>query len=291
MNSTRLGVCCLTLGDYKSQFKTLQLNRTKDLPDIRGKVFPIWQHNLSELNKVLSYLLSKRIFHYRISSNMFPLSDHVDFTKYWEEFCSKDYLWANSRVAVQTYLQNGGRLSTHPDQFCIISSGREVVNTNGIRNLEYHAKMFDMLGIPQSYFCPINIHVSNGNSPEIAIRETLKNLTSLSSSVLSRLVFETEDKSFWNYQNLNKFFPNIPITLDYHHRLINNQGESEQEAHDACVSTWGNFKPLFHYSEGKDSKLDRAHSDYVKSIPSCSTYVDIEVEAKQKDLAVLQLFK
>ena len=291
MNSNRLGVCCLTLGDHKSQFKTLQLNRTKDLPNIRGKVFPVWQHNLQELNSVLSYLLSKNILHYRISSNMFPLADHVDFAKYWEEFCSKDYLWVASRTAVQAYLQAGGRLSTHPDQFCIISSNRDEVNDNGIRNLEYHAKMFDMLNIPQSHFCPINIHVSNGSSPEVAIQSTLKNLTRLSSSVLSRLVFETEDKSFWTYQNLNKFFPNVPITLDYHHRLINNQGESEQQAHDACVSTWGGITPLFHYSEGKNSKLDRAHSDYVYSLPSCSTSVDLEIEAKQKDLAVLQLIK
>lgn len=291
MNSNRLGVCCITLGDYKSQFKTLQLNRTKDLSDKRSKIFPVWRHNLSELNKVLSYLLSKNILHYRISSNMFPLSDHVDFSCYWEEFCSKDYLWLESRLAVQNYLQHGGRLSTHPDQFCVISSSRDDVNINGIRNLEYHAKMFDMLGIPQSYFCPINIHVSNGSSPETAIQSTLKNLAVLSHSVLSRLVFETEDKSFWTYQNLRKYFPDTPITLDYHHRLINNQGESEQEAHDVCVSTWHGIKPLFHYSEGKDSKLDRAHSDYVHSIPPCSFSVDLEIEAKQKDLAVLQLIK
>jgi UV DNA damage repair endonuclease len=70
--------------------------------------------------------------------------------------------------------------------------------------------------------------------------------------------------------------------------LINNEGESEQEAHDHCVSTW-NTTPLFHYSEGKESILDRAHSDYVTKIPDCAVSVDIEIEAKQKNLAVLQL--
>jgi UV DNA damage endonuclease len=288
MITNRLGVCCITLGQ-KSDFKTLQLNRTKTLSDKQDKIFSVWKHNLSELNKVLSYLLSKNILHYRISSNMFPLADHVDFQHYWEEFCNDESHWLTSRKIVKYYLDNNGRLSTHPDQFCIISSGKPDVNTNGRRNLEYHAKMFDMLHIPQNHFCPINIHISNGNAPEIGISQVDHNLSLLSSSVFSRLVFETEDKSFWTYQNINKYFPQIPITLDYHHRLINNQEETEEEAHDVCVSTWGSTKPLFHHSEGKEHKLDRAHSDFVSSIPICATDVDIEIEAKQKDLAVLRI--
>ena len=288
MFKNRLGVCCITLGE-KSNFKTLQLNRTKDLSNKQDKIFEVYRHNLAELCKVLKYLTSKNIRHYRISSNMFPLSDHPDFEQYWNLFCSKEVFWVYAKKVVKEYLDNGGRLSTHPDQFCIISSFRHDVNSNGVRNLEYHAKMFDMLGIPQSHFCPINIHVSNGNNPEIAIEQTNHNLTRLSDSVMKRLVFETEDKSFWKYQNLHKHFPNIPITLDYHHRLINNDGESEETAHEVCASTWKDVVPLFHHSEGKEHRLDRAHSDYINNLPQCAVGVDIEIEAKQKDLAVLKL--
>jgi UV DNA damage repair endonuclease len=77
--------------------------------------------------------------------------------------------------------------------------------------------------------------------------------------------------------------------LDYHHRLINNLGESEQEAHIHCVKSWRGIVPLFHYSEGKSDRLDRAHSDFVDTLPVCATDVDIEIEAKQKNLAVLRL--
>ena len=107
---------------------------------------------------------------------------------------------------------------------------------------------------------------------------------------MSPLVFATEDKSFWTYLLISKHFSKIQITLDYHHRLINNEGESEEEAHNICVQTW-NTTPLFHYSEGKENKLDRAHSDYVESLPACAKGVDVEIEAKQKNLAVLQLRK
>lgn len=285
----RLGLCCLVVGTEKSNFRTLQLNRTKLEVNKTQKVFEVYQHNLTELCKVIDYLMRNDIRHYRISSNMFPLADHPEFSELWNDFCSREHYWKYAKDKVKQYLANDGRLSTHPDQFCIISSENEDTNSKGIVNLEYHAKMFDMLEIPQSYFCPINIHVSNGKIGDDAGVNTKRNLDKLSDSVRSRLVFETEDKSYWTYQKLSKHFPNIPITLDYHHRLINNEGELESDAHDYCVNTWNGITPLFHYSEGKDSPLDRAHSDFVERLPQCAVGVDIEIEAKQKNLAILKL--
>jgi UV DNA damage endonuclease len=209
----RLGVCCLVLGSNASEFKTLQLKRTQQEANPQEKIFSVYRHNLNELVKVLNYLASVNIWHYRISSDMFPLADHPEFQSYWNDFCSKDWFWIPARLAVQNYLSLGGRLSTHPDQFCIISSSKPEVNDKGILNLEYHAKMFDMLQIPQSYFFPINIHVSNGKLEQQAAQNTINNLPRLSQSVLSRLVFETEDKSYWTYQRLSEHFPNIPITI------------------------------------------------------------------------------
>jgi len=288
MITNRLGVCCIILGDKKSNFKTLQLNRTKQDPNKKQKIFDVYKNNLSELIKVLDYLKLNKIFHYRISSDMFPLADHPDFKDYWDEFCSIESFWTLAKKSVLDFLNFNGRLSTHPDQFCLISSKDKKVNDKGIINLEYHAKMFDMLNIPKSYFCPINIHISNGKMEDVAGDVTNENLQLLSDSVKLRLVFETEDKSFWTFQKIFKHFPNIPITLDYHHRLINNENESEEEAHNFCVTTWKDVRPLFHYSEGKNDRLDRAHSDFINSLPVCATGVDIEIEAKQKNLAVLK---
>ena len=277
----------MILGDEGTKFKTLQLKRTQAESNPKQKIFDVYRHNLGELVKALKYLTKEKIWMYRISSDMFPLADHEEFEHYWKEFCDKDYLWLEARESVQNYLRDGGRLSTHPDQFCVISSNNEEVNKKGIKNLEYHAKMFDMLHIPQNFFCPINIHISNGKLGEIAAHNAIRNFALLSHSVTSRLVFENEDKSFWQYQNIAKYFPNVPITLDYHHWWINGEG-SEEEAHDFCVSTWKGITPLFHYSEGKDHALDRAHSDYVSSLPNYKN-VDIELEAKQKNLAVLRM--
>lgn len=287
----RFGLCCLVLGDEKSSFKTLQLGRTLAENNQAQKVFDVWNHNQRELIRVINYCEKNNILHYRISSDMFPLADHPNFMNLWDLYCSNDLNWTMARNRVAKFLQNGGRVSTHPSQFCIISSANSDTNKKGIINLEYHAKFFDLLGIPRSYFCPINIHISNGKLEKEAALNTLQSIEQLSDSVRARLVFETEDKNYWTFQRIKEYFPNIPITLDFHHRLINNLGESEEMAYEVCVDSWNAIKPLFHYSEGKTSKLDRAHSDYVNSIPTICNNIDLEIEAKQKNLAIIQLQK
>ena len=72
-------------------------------------------------------------------------------------------------------------------------------------------------------------------------------------------------------------------------------GIVESEALDLSVSTWKDIKPVVHYSESrsiekKDSSIKpQAHSDYIYDF--INTYghdVDIMVEAKSKELAVLK---
>lgn len=286
----RFGLCCLLVGESRSKFRTLQLNRTLEDPNKFPKILEVWDHNLKELCKVLDYCISNKIWHYRISSDMFPLADvNGELLSIWLEYLSKPYNWVVAKNKVKEFLSLGGRLSTHPSQFCVITSEKETVRTNSIKNLEYHAQFFDVLGIPDSYFCPINIHLSNGKLGSKGADYARESLNILSDSVKKRLVFETEDKNYWTWQKINQYFPEIPITLDFHHRLINNEGETEEEAYGVCVKSWGDIKPLFHHSEGRDHKLDRSHHDFVDKIPDLCEDVDVEIEAKQKNLAILKL--
>ena len=84
----------------------------------------------------------------------------------------------------------------------------------------------------------------------------------------------------------------IPITFDYHHHKFNTGGLSEQEALELAMSTWGDYKPVVHYSESRvleeEGVKPQAHSDYIYS--EINTYghsLDIEVEAKMKELTIL----
>jgi UV DNA damage endonuclease len=87
----------------------------------------------------------------------------------------------------------------------------------------------------------------------------------------------------------------IPIVFDYHHHKFCTGDLSEEEALKLAVSTWGDIKPVVHYSESKalhesnDKLKPQAHSDYISSVPN--TYgldVDIMVEAKAKELTILE---
>ncbi len=91
---------------------------------------------------------------------------------------------------------------------------------------------------------------------------------------------------------------NIPIVFDYHHHAFNTGDLTEEEALKLAITTWGDITPVVHYSESKalheeNNKLKpQAHSDYIKSLPN--TYglnVDIMVEAKAKELAILPFIK
>jgi UV DNA damage endonuclease len=59
------------------------------------------------------------------------------------------------------------------------------------------------------------------------------------------------------------------------------------------ASTWPDgIVPVVHYSEPKEGNKPQAHADYIKEIPD--TYgvdVDIMVEAKAKELAILPFIK
>jgi hypothetical protein len=61
-----------------------------------------------------------------------------------------------------------------------------------------------------------------------------------------------------------------------------------REACGLARTTWGNFKPLFHFSNGKSSTSDRAHSDYVYELhEELFDYpTDVDFEFKLKEIAI-----
>jgi len=294
ITKTRLGYCCISLGKFESAFKTVTLTKTKSLPrkEAREKLFKIWKSNLEEYGKILEYNLEVNIHLYRISSDLFPLADHEEFEDMWQEFSSVKENWNTARYWTNEYLSNGGRLCAHPGQFVSLGSPSKKVRKNSIKNLELHAHAFDCLGCHLDWNSPLNIHLSNGKDNIKNLSFFEESLGELSDSVRRRLVFETEDKAFWTWQKIHQYFPLFPITLDFHHRNLNNEEESELEAFDMCSITWGIYRPIMHISDGRESPTDRSHHDWVAELPPVvlkPNGVDLEIEAKKKDLAVLFL--
>ncbi len=249
--------------------------------------------NAKDIIKILEWNRMNGIKFFRLSSSLIPWGDHIDITQL------KDYKEIKSELkkAGDFAKFHNMRITSHPGPFVVLTSPKEEVVTNAIADLELHAKVFDMMGLSKTPYNKINIHC-NGvyGDKQSAMDRFCKNFKRLSSSVRSRLTVENDDKATM-YSVLDLMYIHhkigIPIVFDYHHHKFCTGGLTEEEAMKLAASTWPDgITPIVHYSEPKEGNKPQAHADYIKEIPD--TYgvdVDIMVEAKAKELAILPFIK
>ena len=285
-----IGYACINL----SLGKKITTNRTMVKRTFLAKgvdyVSDLVLQNVADLERIIDWNEENGIKMYRMSSEMFPWATEYEFTdlKDWNE--------------IHTILQRCGakatlykqRLSFHPGPFNVLVSPKENVVLNTIKDLEVHGRIMDAMNLSKTPYNKINIHC-NGvyGDKQTAMDRFITNFDKLSNSVKSRLTIENDDKaSMYSVKDLmyihNKI--NIPITFDYHHHTFNTGDLSERDALKLAITTWPKgITPAVHYSESAIDKKPQAHSDYIEKLPE--TYdnkVDIMVEAKQKDLAILK---
>ena len=255
--------------------------------------------NAKDIIKILEWNRLNGIKLFRLSSAIVPWGDNIDLTQL------KDYKEIKSELnkAGDFAKYWGIRITSHPGPFVVLTSPKENVVEAAIKDLELHGKIFDMMGLSKTPYNKINIHC-NGvyGDKKSAMDRFCKNFKKLSKSVQSRLTVENDDKaSMYSVCDLMYIHERIkiPIVFDYHHYQFCKGVLSEDEALELAVSTWPiGIKPIVHYSESKalhenDSKLKpQAHSDYIKQLPNTYGFdVDIMVEAKAKELAILPFIK
>ena len=246
--------------------------------------------NVADLEKIIDWNEQNGIKMYRMSSDMMPWATEYDFTqlKDWNEIA------IILKRCGDKATQYGQRLSFHPGPFNVLVSPKEAVVQNTINDLEVHGRLMDAIGLSKTPYNKINIHC-NGvyGDKKSAMDRFIDNFKLLSNSVRSRLTIENDDKaSMYSVKDL-MYIHNaikIPIVFDYHHHIFNTGNLSEQEALELAMSTWPKgITPAVHYSESKMGSKPQAHSDYIERIPETyGNVVDIMVEAKQKDLAILK---
>ena len=255
--------------------------------------------NILDLQKVLEWNVQHGINFFRLSSNVFPwaseyqLHDMPDYEAIYEA-CERSGNYIR---------QHGIRITSHPGPFNKLASPKERVFENTKRDLEIHGEFFDMLGLPRDHYAKINIHVGAAyNNKPVALDTFARNFERLPVSVTSRLTVENDDRqSLYSTQELyDGVFTRtgIPIVFDYHHHGFCTGDLTEKQALELAISTWGDIKPVVHYSESraeekKDAKIrPHAHSDYVNGPVDDYGYdLDVMIEAKAKELALFGLQK
>lgn len=290
-------LCCIYLADTKKsgyEFQTMTFARFSVLPRndaleiLGGRIL----HNLRATNKIIQKC-DELGWDYRCSSSLFPLITMDEANVKLEDL--PNYNDINSEFDnIKTTITNSNvRISSHPGPFTVLASTNETAVKNSIQELNFYSWFFDRIGLPTNHNSPINFHINNkqGSYDEI-IGRFLKSFDQLHDNCRARITIEIDDKlNCWNVNELvNIFHPatQIPITYDSHHHRLNSDGVDPETAMMMCYETWGNIKPVMHFSNGKASPSDKAHSDYVYEIHDelFTLPATIDYEYKAKNLAI-----
>lgn len=301
-----LGVCCQWLEPYAKRDgsieyvnsineRTLQLGRFRKGEYSSNYIRDVYHNNVQEIIKLVPKLKLNNIKSFRLSSNIFSLFEFNEQLIYEDEVLIKllDKLG-------KLFLEANIRVTTHPGQFTVLSSDSPITVQNSIRELSNHAWVFDKMGLPISRHAAINIHGGKGNR----VDQLTAVVRDLPDNIRLRLTLENDERAYSLIDLLPVYeATGVSICWDSHHHIFNDGNLSLEEACGLALYTWNNSdcKPLQHLSntipgmENGSYTERRKHSDYIKYIPECQREllvkdkIDVDVEAKMKNLAVAKL--
>ena len=288
-------LCCISneLKEQGYQFQTMTWKRFNQLRDQHGAEYALdqlgqrWLNNI-EVTRLCIEHCSDNGWGYRVSSSLFPCLTHPEFEYSVQNVPQYEQIMEEFRNTVYYNETWQVRLSTHPSQFVVLASENQDAIDKSIAELNHHGWVMDMLGCERNYYNVICLHVNNskGDPADIAAR-FMSNLKKCDQSVQSRLAVENEDRGCWTVANLLEHF-DIPAIYDNLHDKCNPSGFRGLGFYpmEECAKTWGNIKPLFHYSESiPDHKNPRKHADMPTDCPP-DFYADFDIEIKQKCYAI-----
>ena len=254
--------------------------------------------NCNDLLTILKWNEAHDIKFFRLSSSLLPWSSEYNICDL-PDF--SDIALALAKAGKYAS-DHGHRITTHPGQFNVLGSPRPDVVENTIKELETHAEVFDLMGLPATPYAKINIHVGGTYGGDFAntAERWCRNYLRLSPNAQNRLTLENDDKaSMWSTQHIYDYIykvVGVPIVFDFHHFSFCSGGQTEKEALKLAVSTWGDVKPVVHYSQGRNIEHNnpkirpQAHSDsYWTPINTHGQNVDVMLESKFKEQALFKM--
>lgn len=272
----------------------------------------IAEENLHTTLRLLKHCKYSDIQVYRITSKLIPLATHAEMQD-WDPYAPLAAPFAEVGAFVR---DNGMRVSFHPDHFTVFSTPREEVLRSSRRDLNHHVRMFELMGLDERATCNIHVGGTYGNKGE-AGRRFVRQFGALEPRIRRRMTLENDDKTFTAAETLALAEETgVPMVLDIHHHAVNNpDGERAEALWDRIRDTWRRFgwnglapdrppgellPPKIHVSTPKSATDPRGHADYVdpgpvldflRHIAASTPAIDVMIEAKRKDAALLKLME
>lgn len=284
------GLVCVTTSN-EVRFRTITRTNYLKLDEDarRAKLRDLYGDNTARLLRALDFCHERGIRLYRMTSQLFPMSD-------LEDGVGADVL----RELAPSLPQIGRRareyairVVVHPDQFVVLSSDSPQVVQNSALILGQHARNLDLMNLPRSAWSTLLIHGGKGGRAE----QLKARLVELPDNVRARIALENDEHVYGAAEILEvSRVARVPFVFDAHHHVIKEKLDSYEDpsvAHfvAAARDTWPDPAwQIVHLSNGREGLLDHRHSDLIETFPSAFVGVPwIEVEAKGKEDAIADL--
>lgn len=292
----RIGYVAMALAIFQntpSSTFTYKLFQQRDRDDAMARVIEVGRKNLQAMRRIFYYNAAHGIYLYRMSSSLIPLATHPDVELDVRATYAEELRELGAFVRAHDM-----RVTMHPNQFTLLNGTEKVVSA-ALRDLDYHAAIMDGMGLDAAH--KINIHIGGVyGDKEKALGRLYENIERVPARIRARLTFENDDKAYTLDETLTACErTGQPMMLDIHHDWCNPSPHPPLDYLPRIRATWGDTPMKIHVSSPKDEKEFRSHSDFIDPekllafLKGCKEQgmerIDVMVEAKQKDLACLQL--
>jgi UV DNA damage endonuclease len=288
----RLGYACINT-TLPSSNKTCRVSNAT--PE---RVIALGRQNLLALAEILRWNWAHGIAVFRLSSEIIPLASHPAVRGIpWERELSAELARVGTLIR-----ESGARVSMHPGQYTVLNSPRAEVVEASLAEMDYHARLLDLLGTGPSARIILHLGGVYGDKAGSMAR-FIQNFKLLSPSAQARLVLENDEKNYTAADALAlSADTGAPVVFDVFHHSYNPSLEnlSLRALIERCAATWREEEgpPKLHYSDQWPGKPPGSHSQSVDSAAFRRFYeilggldADVMLEVKDKEQSVLALYR
>ena len=249
--------------------------------------------NLDALEAILRWNEENAVQVFRLTSNLIPFGSHAaNGLAWWEEFELR------LRELGELIRGTAARVSTHPGQYTVLSSGVPAVVAAALAELEYHGTLLDSLGLDGSH--KIVLHVGSGVRDRAGAFDRFAAASGrLSPATRARLALENDER--WPLAAVLELAERLglPVVFDaFHHVLAPSlPGLGVRDLVLRAGETWrdGDGRQEVHFSTQEPGKRPGAHAATVDPL-ALEAFVaevgdlplDCILEVKDKEQSVLR---
>lgn len=282
----RIGYPCINLTLECRGTKTFRL-RSYSRERLRLTV----ASNLDCLAETIGWNIAHGIGFFRISSDLVPFASHPVNTYPWYLVFARQF-----RRIGELIRRSGMRISMHPDQFVLLNAKREQIVRNSVRELVYHCRVLDLLGLDRT--AKVQIHLGGVYGDKRASMERFVRVYHrLPAAVRRRLVIENDDR-LYNVADCLAVSreTGIPVVFDSFHHEVNGDGTDLRTAFERCAATWRrrDGRPMVDYSSQHAGARPGTHARHIdirhfrRFLAALAGYeFDLMLEIKDKERSAL----